>query len=144
MKDRDVYMFGEFTTENDDMKKIVMLLLWGGTKCQNHHVPQNTQREYYHNRKWNLLASSLQRKELSRQWTFLVDGWYRNGLVFSSFIIGSLLSVKAPIPCGLRSNVVYRFSCSGCNACFHVSEHLITDKTHRLIYTCWILRAAEP
>ena len=27
MKDRDVYMFGEFTTENDDMKKIVMLLL---------------------------------------------------------------------------------------------------------------------
>ena len=38
-------------------------------------------------------------------------------LVFSSFKIGNLLGVKDPIPGGLRSRVVYKFVCAGCNAC---------------------------
>ena len=35
-------------------------------------------------------------------------------LVFLSFKIGNLFSVKDPIPCGLRAGVVYKFFCAGC------------------------------
>ena len=42
-------------------------------------------------------------------------------LAFSSFKVGSLFSVKDPIPNGLWSCVVYKFSCAGCAACY-VSE----------------------
>ena len=38
-------------------------------------------------------------------------------LVFSSFKIGNLFGVKDPVPDGLRSRVVYKFVCTGCNAC---------------------------
>ena len=34
-------------------------------------------------------------------------------LVFSSFKIGKLFSVKDPMPGGLRSRVVYKFACAG-------------------------------
>ena len=63
-------------------------------------------------------------------------------LVFSSFKIGKLFSVKDPIPGGLRARVVYKFACAGCNACYvgettwHFStrlrEHLVTDKTSHI------------
>ena len=39
-------------------------------------------------------------------------------LVFSSFKIGNLFSVKDPIPRGLRAGVVYKFLCAGCSACY--------------------------
>ena len=39
-------------------------------------------------------------------------------LAFSSFKVGSLFSVKDPIPNGLRSCVVYKFSCVGCAVCY--------------------------
>ena len=39
-------------------------------------------------------------------------------LAFSSFKVGSLFSVKDPIPNGLWSCVVYKFSCAGCAACY--------------------------
>ena len=39
-------------------------------------------------------------------------------LAFSSFKIGSMFSVKDPIPLDLGSRVVYKFSCAGCNACY--------------------------
>ena len=39
-------------------------------------------------------------------------------LVFSSFKIGNLFSVKDPVPDGLRSRVVYKFVGAGCNACY--------------------------
>ena len=42
-------------------------------------------------------------------------------LVFSSFKIGNLFGVKDPVPDGLRSRVVYKFVCAGCNA-FYVGE----------------------
>ena len=46
---------------------------------------------------------------------------YRNNIdikvVFSSFKIGNLFSVKDPIPRGLRAGVVYKFLCAGCSAC---------------------------
>ena len=32
--------------------------------------------------------------------------------------IGVMLSLKDPIPCGLRSRLVYKFSCAGCSACY--------------------------
>jgi len=46
-----------------------------------------------------------------------------------SFKIGNLFGVKDPIPGGLRSRVVYKFTCAGCNACY-VSE------TSRHFFTC--------
>ena len=59
-------------------------------------------------------------------------------LVFSSFKIGKLFSVKDPFPGGLRLRVVYKFACAGCNAHYvgkttrHFStcmcEHLVIDK----------------
>ena len=61
-----------------------------------------------------------------------------NVLAFSSFKEGSPLSVEGPISSGLRSCVVYKFSCAGCAACYvvetsrhfntRVREHLTTDR----------------
>ena len=63
-------------------------------------------------------------------------------LVFSSFKIGNMFSVKDPVPNGLRSRVVYKFTCAGCNACYvgettrHFStrarEHLASDRASHI------------
>ena len=63
-------------------------------------------------------------------------------LAFSSFKVVSLLRVKEPIPSGLRSCVVYKFSCAGCAACSvgettrhfttRVREHLETDRASHI------------
>ena len=63
-------------------------------------------------------------------------------LIFSSFKIGKLFDVKDPIPGGLRSHVVYKFACAGCNACYggettryistSMREHLVTDKASHI------------
>ena len=63
-------------------------------------------------------------------------------LVFNSFKIGSLFSVKDPIPSDLRSRVVYKFSCAGCTASYvgetvrhlatRVNEHLISDRASHI------------
>ena len=49
-------------------------------------------------------------------------------LAFSSVKVGSIFSVKDPVPLDLRSCVVYKFSCAGCNACYigETSRHLST------------------
>ena len=56
----------------------------------------------------------------------------------------NLFSVKDSVPPGLRSRVVYKFSCAGCNAsyigettrhiCTRVREHLLSDKTSHNYY----------
>ena len=63
-------------------------------------------------------------------------------LVFSSFKIGNFFGVKDPIPGGLHSRVVYKFTCAGCNACYvgettrhlftRVREHLAVDKASHI------------
>ena len=60
-------------------------------------------------------------------------------LVFSPLKIGSFFSTKDLFPEGLSSNVVYKFSCSGCNASYigettrhlntRITEHLQRDKS---------------
>ena len=60
-------------------------------------------------------------------------------LVFSSFKIGNLFSVKNPIPRGLRMGVVHKFLFAGCSAChvgettrhfsMRVREHIFSDRT---------------
>ena len=42
--------------------------------------------------------------------------------------VGSMFSVKDPVPLDLRSRVVYKFLCAGCNACYigETSRHLST------------------
>jgi hypothetical protein len=59
-------------------------------------------------------------------------------LVFAPFKVRSLFGVKDPIPAGLRSRVIYKFSCAGCNACYvsktnrhlatRIREYLYSDK----------------
>jgi len=56
--------------------------------------------------------------------------------------IGNLFGVKDLIPCGLRSRVVYKFACAGCNACYvgeitryfssRVREHLVSDRASHI------------
>ena len=65
-------------------------------------------------------------------------------LVFSSFKIGNLFSVKDPVPRGLRASVVYmyKFLCAGCSACYvgettrhfstRVREHIFSDRTSHI------------
>ena len=63
-------------------------------------------------------------------------------LVLSSFQIGFLFGVKDPVADGLRSCVVYKFVCAGCNAwyvgetCRHFStrarEHLVSDRASHI------------
>ena len=49
-------------------------------------------------------------------------------IAFSSFKVGSMFSVNDPVPLDLRSRVVYKFLCAGCNACYigETSRHLST------------------
>ena len=68
-------------------------------------------------------------------------------LAFSSFKIGNFFGVKDPVPDWLRSRVVYKFVCAGCNACHvgetcrhfstRVREHLVID---RASYIFWHLK----
>ena len=56
--------------------------------------------------------------------------------------IGNLFGVKDPVPDGLRSRVVYKFVCAGCNACYvgetcrhfstRVREHLVSDRASQI------------
>ena len=60
-------------------------------------------------------------------------------IVFSTFKLACLFSNKAKLPHGLKSYVIYKFLCAGCNASYvgetyrHIStrnrEHLETDKS---------------
>ena len=53
-----------------------------------------------------------------------------------------MFSVKDPVPVGLRSRVVYKFACAGCNACYvgettrhfstRVREHLVSDRASHI------------
>ena len=61
-------------------------------------------------------SSSIAKKCINR----LVRFYCKNlniQMVFTSFKIDSWFSAKDYIPSGLRSRVVYKFSCAGCNAC---------------------------
>ena len=59
-------------------------------------------------------------------------------LVFTSCKIKQFFSAKDQIPLKLKSNLVYKFECAGCNACYigettrhfskRIDEHLRTDK----------------
>ena len=63
-------------------------------------------------------------------------------LVFAPFKIKSWFGAKDPIPVGLRSRVIYRFSCAGCSACYigetnrhfstRIREHLASDKNSHI------------
>ena len=63
-------------------------------------------------------------------------------LAFGSFKVKNLIKVKDSVPRSLRSRVVYKFRCAGCNSvyvgetCRHIStrvrEHLCTDKNSHI------------
>ena len=63
-------------------------------------------------------------------------------IVFSIFKLVSLFSTKGKVLCGIKSYVVYKFVCAGCNASYvddtyrHIStrthEHLKTDKSSNI------------
>ena len=59
-------------------------------------------------------------------------------IVFTTIKLSSMFSTKDSVPNALRSSVVYKFCCAGCNACYigetsrhlvtRINEHLKTDK----------------
>ena len=63
-------------------------------------------------------------------------------LVFVPFKIGNLFSVKDKIPMSLRTFVVYKFTCAGCQSCYigetkhhlttRIKEHLESDKNSHI------------
>ena len=57
-------------------------------------------------------------------------------LVFTTFKLRNLFSVKDSVPRELRSRVIYKFTCAGCNACYigetGVREHLSSDKSSHI------------
>ena len=63
-------------------------------------------------------------------------------IVFSTFKLASLFSTKDKVSYGLKSYIVYKFLCAGCNASYvsetyrHIStrihEHLETDKSSNI------------
>ena len=55
-------------------------------------------------------------------------------LAFSSFKVGSMFSVKDPVPLDLRSRVVYKFLCAGCNTCY-IGE--TADISRRAFVSIW-------
>ena len=59
-----------------------------------------------------------------REWKHSID--IRSG--FTSFKIKNLVNVENVVPEGLRTLVVYKFSCTSCNACFvgETSQHFST------------------
>ena len=60
-------------------------------------------------------------------------------LVLTTFKVRNLFNVKDAVPEGLRTRVVYKFSCASCNACYvgetsrhfstRVREHLLSDRS---------------
>ena len=63
-------------------------------------------------------------------------------LVFTTFKLRNLFSVKDSVPRDLRSRVIYKFTCACCNACYvgetgrhfstRVCEHLSSDKSSHI------------
>ena len=63
-------------------------------------------------------------------------------LVFTTFKLRNLFSVKDSVPRELRSRVIYKFTCACCNACYigetgrhfstRVREHLFSDKSSHI------------
>ena len=64
-------------------------------------------------------------------------------ILFSQFKVGDLFSVKESVPKYLRSFIVYRFTCPGCNASYigettrhlttRIKEHLETDSKSQIL-----------
>ena len=63
--------------------------------------------------------------------------------VLTPFKIGSLISSRDRLPNALRSFVVYKFTCAGCQSCYigetrchlatRIKEHLVTDKKSHIM-----------
>ena len=57
-------------------------------------------------------------------------------LVFTTFKLRNLFSVKDSVPRELRSRLIYKFTCAGCNDCYigetGVREHLSSDKSSHI------------
>ena len=86
--------------------------------------------------------SSLAQKKINK-----IVGKYCNGstkikIIFTPFKIGSMFSTKDLIPRSLKSQVVYKFTCPGCNASYigetnrrfstRIMEHLSKDKSSHI------------
>ena len=110
-------------------------------KGQNSNTTTNHVSTSYFKLPYTGVFSTIISKRIQR-----LSKFYCKGLIvkiaFSSFKIGAWLSLKDPIPCGLRSRVVYKFSCAGCSACYvgetcrhfstRVNEHLTRDKASHI------------
>ena len=78
-------------------------------------------------------AETVIKKRINRLGRFSCKNYYIK-IVFTSFKIGSWFIAKYHIPSGLRSRIVYKFSCAGCKTCCikEVYKHLTSDKTSHI------------
>ena len=55
-------------------------------------------------------------------------------LIFNSFKIGQVFSAKDALPASLKSNMIYKFKCAGCNACYigETTRHLSSRNEEHL------------
>ena len=86
--------------------------------------------------------SAITQKRIRRSIQRFCDNSLDIKLMFSSFKIGSLFSVKDLIPTELKSCVVYTFRCAGCGVCYvgetsrhfciRINEHLNMNKASHI------------
>ena len=122
------------------------------TGTQNNHHPRDslptTSPTFYFKLPYMCHFSAITQKKIRH----FIKGYCNDldiKLVFSSFKIGNLFVVKDPVPDGLRSRVVYKFGCAGCNACYvgktcrhfstRVREHLVSDRASHIFKRLKIL-----
>ena len=74
-------------------------------------------------------------------------------LVFTTFKVRNLFNLKDAVPEGLRTRVVYKFSCASCNACYvgetsrhfstRVRDHLLSDRSSNVLNICRVRSFVE-
>ena len=84
--------------------------------------------------------SDITKKKVQALVTNLCKDGTNIRIVFTSFKITNMFSIKDPVPCKYKCNVVYKFSCASCNACYigettrhfykRVEEHLNDSKSN--------------
>ena len=73
-------------------------------------------------------------------------------IILTPFKVADMFNVKDPIPKSLKSFVIYKFVCPGCNACYigettrhlstRIKEHLERIKSSPFLHTLLIMKLA--
>ena len=130
-------IFPENLTNKYISKYIQTVVKGGKTQPHSEVEPQETTKFYFKIPYVGHFSVTAQRsiRRLANQLSKPID----IRLVSTTFKIKNLFKVKDAVPEGLRTRVVYKFSCASCNACYigktsrhfstRVREHLLSDRS---------------